>query len=214
MFITFEGIEGSGKTTQIRHLAQYLQRRGRECVTTREPGGTRIGRGIRALLLNPENQEMAPEVEMLLYTADRLQHAVEIIRPALARGKTVLCDRFFDATMAYQGVARQLDMDLILQLHRLMIDNLTPDVTLLFDLPAEIGLTRAWQRIDQHQEASESRFEAEALAFHQRVREGYLELARQHPRRYRIIDARPAQDRVRNAVIAAVTPLLSSDQSL
>ncbi|BBO89356.1 dTMP kinase [Desulfosarcina ovata] len=190
MFITIEGIEGSGKTTQIDAIAGWLAGCGHEVLTTREPGGTAIGGQIRSVLLHPDNTGMAPVAELLLYVADRAQHLETVVRPALAAGKVVVCDRFFDATLVYQGYARGLDRALIRQLHRLACGNLQPALTLLLDLDPEAGLTRAWQRIhsdDAH--ARESRFEKETLAFHQRVRSGYLDLARREPERFTVIDA-------------------------
>jgi dTMP kinase len=190
MFITLEGIEGSGKTTQIQTLVRALTAAGLDCLTTREPGGTPIGSQIRSVLLNPDNGALAPTAEMLLYMADRVQHLETVVRPALSAGKVVVCDRYFDATLVYQGYARGLDRDMINRLHRLACNGMMPDFTLLLDLPPEIGLDRAWSRIhadDAH--ARESRFETEALAFHQRVRDGYLDLARREPQRFAVIDA-------------------------
>lgn len=190
MFITLEGIEGSGKSTQIAAVARWLKGAGYDCLTTREPGGTSIGGQIRSVLLHPANDDMAPGTELLLYVADRVQHLETVVRPALAAGKVVVCDRYFDATMVYQGYARGLDKKTILQLHELACGGLTPDLTLLLDLTPEGGLARAWRRIasdDAH--AAESRFENEKLAFHDRVREGYLDLARNQPQRFRVIDA-------------------------
>jgi dTMP kinase len=190
MFITLEGIEGSGKTTQIQTIAQWLSATGRDCLTTREPGGTAIGGQIRSVLLDPDNCDLAPTAEMLLYVADRVQHLDTVVRPALAAGRVVVCDRYFDATLVYQGYARGLDKDIIRQLHQLACNGLMPDLTLLLDLDPEAGLARAWRRIhsdDAH--AVESRFEREQLLFHQRVRSGYLDLARLEPQRFAIIDA-------------------------
>ena len=190
MFITFEGIEGSGKTTQIKRLYEFLRKSGHDCVMTREPGGTAIGKKIRAILLDPESAAMDPFTELLLYTADRAQHAKEILSPLLSAGKTILCDRYFDATVAYQGYARGLDIELINDLHRLMVEGLKPDVTLLLDLAPEKGLSRAWSQLNSGMRIeSESRFEEETIAFHRRVRDGYLALARKEPRRFRVIDA-------------------------
>ncbi len=190
MFITLEGIEGSGKTSQITTVVNCLTKAGFDCVTTREPGGTSIGGQIRSILLNPDNTGLAPTAEMLLYTADRAQHLETVVRPALADGKAVVCDRYFDATLAYQGYARGLNREMILELHRLACKGLMPDFTLLLDLAPETGLARAWRRIDSDaQNKRESRFEAEALAFHQRVRDGYLALADKDPRRFALIDA-------------------------
>ncbi|MEW5910208.1 MAG: dTMP kinase [Thermodesulfobacteriota bacterium] len=206
MFITFEGIEGSGKTSQIRPITEFLEERGLRCKTTREPGGTDIGRSIRAILLNPACKELDPMGELLLYEADRIQHVREVIRPALAEGKIVLCDRFFDATVAYQGYARGLDIHLINAVHRLVMGDIRPDLTFLFDLPVETGLSRVWNDIKTGVRLkSELRFEEEVLQFHQKVRAGYLELARQEPERIKIIDA--ASDR--DQVSAQLTAILS-----
>ncbi|MDA8140035.1 MAG: dTMP kinase [Desulfobacteraceae bacterium] len=190
MFITLEGIEGSGKTTQLQKIVAFLEGRGYECVTSREPGGTAIGAQIRAVLLNPANKEMDAGTELLLYVADRVQHIRTFIEPHLAAGRVVLCDRFFDATLVYQGYARGLDRTLIAELHRLVCGNLKPDVTLLFDLEPRVGLSRAWQAINSGgRSRQETRFEQEKLAFHQKVRDGYLDLARLEPHRFRVIDA-------------------------
>lgn len=172
-FITFEGIEGSGKTTQIRLLAQRLQSRGVPALTTREPGGCPIADAIRAVLLNPDHKAMSPRAELLLYAAARAQHVEEVIRPALAAGKIVLCDRFSDATIAYQGEGRGLDRELIDTLNNVAVKGLTPDLTILLDMPVEEGLRRAIERNDRH-EMKEGRFEQESLRFHERVRQGYL----------------------------------------
>jgi dTMP kinase len=206
MFITLEGIEGSGKTTQIRHVATYLKNKGHDCVITREPGGTRIGEKIRAILLDSNSKGLDPSAELLLYTADRIQHVNEIIRPALSEGKTVLCDRYFDATLAYQGIARGIDMDLIHMLHRKIVGNLRPDITILLDLPAEGGLKRAWDQINKGTRTnSETRFEEEKIAFHENVRDGYLTLARMEPDRFRIIDASRNEKIVQEDVLKALS---------
>jgi dTMP kinase len=190
MFITLEGIEGSGKTTQIDYLVKYFEKQGRQCVTTREPGGTPIGSKIRAILLDPDSRNLDPTGELLLYMADRAQHINSVIKPSVAAGKTVICDRYFDATVVYQGFARELDIDVIQQLHALLFDNLMPDLTLLLDLEPREGLARAWKQLNGGQRSDgESRFEEETLAFHEKVRAGYLELARLEPDRFRIIDA-------------------------
>jgi len=190
MFITLEGIEGAGKTSQIRHLEAYLTARGYRCLVTREPGGTVIGEKIRAILLDPRSRELVPSAELLLYMADRAQHIHSIIKPALAAGRIVLCDRYFDATLVYQGFARGLDIRLIENLHTLLFDNLKPDITLLLDLPPRVGLARAWQQLNAGSRVdAESRFEEETVAFHEKVRSGYLELARLEPERFRVIDA-------------------------
>lgn len=198
MFITLEGTEGSGKTTQIKAIARWLKAAGFECLTTREPGGTPIGGQIRSVLLHPDNAELAPTAELLLYVADRVQHLETVIRPALAAGQVVVCDRYFDATLVYQGYARGLDRDMIRRLHQLACSGLTPDLTLLLDVDPETGLARAWQRI--HSDCAhekESRFEKERLVFHQRVRAGYLDLAQLEPQRFCVIDAAVDEQAVR-----------------
>jgi len=207
MFITLEGIEGSGKTSQMGRLVRFLEDRGFECVSTRQPGGTLIGENIRSILLNPSNSALEPMAELLLYMADRAQHILELIRPSLKAGKTVICDRYFDATRVYQGFARELNIELIQQLHQLLFDDLKPDVTLLLDLSPQVGLARAWGQLNTGQRAGhESRFEAEAVAFHEKVRAGYLELARLEPDRIRIIDAAQTHDQV----FADISKILSS----
>ena len=209
MFITLEGIEGSGKTTQIERLFELFKNHGMECVTTRQPGGTVIGENIRSILLNPENHSLEPMTELLLYLADRAQHITEIIRPALAAGKTVICDRYFDATVVYQGFARGLSVELLLKLHRILFDNLKPDITLLLDLAPQQGLERAWQQLNSGQRAGrESRFENEALVFHEKVRAGYLELAKREPQRYRIIDAGQRADHVFGEISTVLAPFI------
>ena len=213
MFITLEGIEGSGKTTQIDRLASFIEKSGAECITTRQPGGTVIGENIRSILLNPSNHTLEPMTELLLYLADRAQHINEVIRPALKAGKTVICDRYFDATVAYQGFARGLSVELLLDLHRILYDNLKPDITLLLDLSPQLGLERAWQQLNSGQrEGHESRFENEALTFHEKVRAGYLELARLEPQRFHVIDASPNADQVFAAIKKALAPLLMQSQ--
>jgi len=205
MFISFEGIEGSGKTTQARHVSRFLRDKGHDCVITREPGGTRIGEKIRAILLDPSNKDMDPLTELLLYMADRSQHIKAIIHPRLAEGRTVLCDRYYDATMAYQGFARGLDVELIQKTHQLLFDDLKPDMTLLLDLPAEIGLTRAWEQIKNGNRAgAETRFEEERLSFHRKVREGYLELSHREPERFRVIDASKDEHDVLKKIITVL----------
>jgi len=202
MFISFEGIEGSGKTTHAKYTVRFLQNKGHDCVITREPGGTRIGEKIRAILLDPLSKDMDPLTELLLYTADRAQHIKEYILPLLSDGKMVLCDRYYDATMAYQGFARGLDIGLIEKMHKLLFENLKPDITLLLDLPPEIGLARAWKQIKTGtRTGEETRFEEETLSFHKKVRSGYLELSRLEPERFRIIDASKDEHGVREEII-------------
>ncbi len=209
LFITFEGGEGAGKTTQIVHLSGFLAQRGVRTILTREPGGTAIGKRIRAVLLDPGHAGMAPETELLLYMADRAEHIQTVIRPALSGGTSVLCDRFFDATIVYQGAARGLSPEWVGRLHGLLFGGFKPDLTLLLDLPPDAGLARARRQLEQGGRASgEGRFEAEALDFHQRVRRGYLALAQQEPERFRVIDAGRDEDRVRRDIQAAVEEFL------
>ena len=197
MFLTLEGIEGSGKTTQINNVYRFLENKGHNCVITREPGGTKIGRKIRSILLDPENKGMEPMAELLLYFSDRVEHVKKLIKPALAEGKTVICDRYFDATLVYQGYARGLDIKLITQLHELVLEGLKPDITLLLDLSPETGLSRAWEQIGNgSRSGDETRFEKEALSFHEKIRGGYLELARLEPQRFRVIDASQEKNKV------------------
>ena len=206
MFISFEGIEGSGKTTHVTHTVRFLKDKGHDCVITREPGGTRIGEKIRAILLDPLSKDMDPLTELLLYTADRAQHIKEYILPLLSDGKMVLCDRYYDATMAYQGFARGLDVGLIENMHKLLFENLKPDITLLLDLPPEIGLERAWKQINNgNRIGEETRFEEERISFHKKVRSGYLELASLEPERFRIIDASKKEYEVREEILKILT---------
>lgn len=208
MFITIEGIEGSGKTTQIKHIAEFLRKKGHDCVMTREPGGTIIGERIRALVLDPGSKNMDPVTELLLYTADRAQHINALVNPALSGGKTVLCDRYFDATLAYQGYARGVNMELIHRLHQLVLEGLMPDITLLLDLLPEVGLSRAWKQINSGaRSAGETRFEKETLLFHEQVRAGYLALARKAPGRYRVVDASGNEDQVRSEIIRVLSEM-------
>ncbi len=187
-FITFEGIEGSGKTTQLRQLDKHLQALGYQTLVTREPGGCSISDIIRALLLDPENSNMASRTELLLYSAARAQHVVECIEPALKAGKVVLCDRYSDATTVYQGAGRGLDLKQLEAINNFATKGLTPDLTLLLDYPAEAGLQRARSRNNIDQMETEGRFELEAISFHRRIREGYLALANKQER-FRVIDA-------------------------
>lgn len=206
--ITCEGIEGSGKSTQILLLAAHLRRQGREVVVTREPGGCPIADDIRRILLDPANQQLCPTAELLLYAAARAQHVEEVIRPALAQGALVLCDRYIDATVAYQGFGRGLDLPLIEQLNQVASSGLVPDLTLLFDLPVATGLGRALARNAVALE-NEGRFEAESLVFHQRVRDGYLQGASQSER-FSIIDATGTPEQVSERATRRVDAFLGA----
>jgi dTMP kinase len=205
MFITLEGIEGSGKTTALTRLVAHLEEDGHVCRVTREPGGTPFGRRLRSILLDPESGAIDPKAELLLYCADRLQHVRSVIQPALEAGATVVCDRYLDATLAYQGGARGLGMDLIRTLHGLVLPPLMPDLTFLFDLDPRIGLQRAWAALrGGERRRGESRFEAEALAFHERVRASYLALARAEPERFVILDAARPPEEVADQMFGAL----------
>ncbi len=185
LFVTFEGGEGSGKSTAIKSLVDKLQKEGYEIVLTREPGGTPISEQIRDVILNKENTAMDPVTEALLYAASRRQHVEEKVRPALKEGKIVLCDRFLDSSLAYQGGARGLGMDLILKINEPAINGLWPDVTIFFDLKPEVGLAR----INANSNREVNRLDVEKMEFHQKVRASFLELAERYPDRYVIIDA-------------------------
>lgn len=201
MFITLEGIEGAGKTSQVENIVAFFKSRGYVCVTTREPGGTLIGGKIRGILLDPDSRDLCPEAELMLYVADRVQHIKTMIKPNLAEGCVVVCDRFYDATLVYQGYARGLPTALISELHRLVCADMQPDLTLLFDLAPEIGLKRALRELrNGSRSEDESRFEAEKIEFHHKVRDGYLELARLNPERFRIIDASVDKNQVSRQV--------------
>lgn len=190
MFITFEGIEGTGKSTQIARLKAHLEGQGRRVRTTCEPGGSRIGAELRRVLLSLENRDITPRAELFLYLADRSQHVAQVVRPAVAAGEIVLCDRFADSTVAYQAYGRNLDAKLLHGLNELAVDGLWPDLTILLDIDPTEGLTRALERNRaEGKTVAEGRFEAESLAFHTRVREGYKTLAAQNPQRIRTIDA-------------------------
>jgi len=185
-FIVFEGVEGSGKTTQLALLAEAVRESGSECVITKEPGGTPLSDRIRAILLD-SSSNLDPLAELFLFAASRRQNVVEVIRPALDRGSVVLCDRFTDATLAYQGFGRLLNLDQLRTLNEWATGSLLPDLTLIFDLPEEIGLKRARSR-NAGAVKDEGRFEAEDIRFHRRVREGYRSLAVAEPNRFVVID--------------------------
>lgn len=207
-FITFEGIEGSGKSTQIVLLANHLKSLGTRFVHTREPGGTSIGDQVRKILLDPANAALDPTAELLLYAASRAQHLKEVIRPNLESGAAVLCDRFADATIAYQGYGRKLDIDVIRLLDRTVCAGLRPDLTILLDIEAAGGVARARGRNNSRGLEAEARFENEELAFHERVRKGYLILAGQEPGRIRIVNAARSADEIQAEIWGIVLDLL------
>ena len=190
-FITFEGGDGAGKTTQIHAAENYLREHGRTCVVTREPGGTDLGKLIRRALLEAGDGEIAPATELFLYLADRAQHVKQVLLPAIRTETIVLCDRFTDSTLAYQGYGRGIALDWLRGLNDVAGEGLRPDITLLFDCPATVGLARTARRQAQTtaDRVLEDRFEREELEFHERVRNGFLDLARAEPQRFRIVDA-------------------------
>lgn len=203
LFITLEGPEGAGKTTNRAWLAEQLHEQGIEVVLTREPGGTPLAEQIRDLLLHGSDQElMDSTTELLLVFAARSQHLAQVIRPALARGAWVLCDRFTDATYAYQGGGRKLPVEHIALLERLVQGDLVPDLTLLFDLPVSVGLSRAAAR------GRLDRFEQEGLAFFEAVRHSYLDRAQQWPERYRILDAAQSLEQVQQSLAQLLPEIL------
>ena len=223
IFITFEGIEGCGKTTQIGLLTSYFEKNQRAILLTREPGGTEAGEKIREILLSPKKIRLEPMAELLLYVAARIQHYHEVIRPALREGKIVICDRFADATLAYQGFGRGLDVTWIDEVYHRALNNLKPDITFLLDLPVKEGLRRAWIRIknskgthsqkifpDYYQlefpfhliHAGQDRFEKEAIDFHQRVRDGYLSLARNEPQRIIVLDGMKDEQTLHREIVS------------
>ncbi len=210
MFITFEGIEGCGKSTQLERLAGSLERRGVAVVRTFEPGGTHIGDQIRRILLASRNKDLSPLAELLLYEADRSQHVARVVGPALERGAWVICDRFCDATLAYQGAARGQDPGFIRTLNRAATRGLVPDLTFLLDCPVEEGLARAMKRGGSASEEGQDRFERESLEFHRAVREGYLRLAREEPGRFEVIDAGPDVEAVRVEILGRLDARLGT----
>jgi len=187
-FVSFEGGDGTGKTTQIHALENYLIQQGRSCVVTREPGGTSLGKLIRQVLLEVSDHEIASSTELFLYLADRAQHVNEIIRPALAAGKIVLCDRFTDSTLAYQGYGRGIDLKLLGQFNDVADGAVRPDLTFLLDCPVAVGLARTSRRPSVEGQPREDRFEREKIEFHEKIRAGFLAMARAEPARFRVID--------------------------
>jgi dTMP kinase len=202
-FITFEGIDGCGKTTQLRILANALRTRGLSVVETVEPGGTDIGQQIRRILLDPANAAIHSRTELLLYFASRTQNVEQVIRPALEAGSAVLCDRFTDSTLVYQGCGRGLDAATVLQLDAIACQGLRPDTTVLIDIDLETSLTRAKRR-NAKSNVSESRIDDESVQFHSSVRDGYLALAAQEPDRFVVIDGRAAPGEVSRRIMEAL----------
>jgi thymidylate kinase len=207
MFITFEGIEGCGKSTQLKLASQALEKQNFRICCTREPGGTAIGTQIRKILLSESSSGLAPLSEALLYMADRFQHIQDVIRPAINEGQIVLCDRYHDSTIAYQGYARKIPLALLDSIWK--TSALEPDLTILLDLDPEQGLERSLRKLAA-QQMDESRFEKEALQFHRDVRNGFLSLANQNPNRIRIIDATGSVEEVHHRVMRILEERLKS----
>lgn len=204
MFITIEGGEGGGKSTNLAYIEKYLKAQGKDIVVTREPGGTELGEKLRHILLDPGNEGMDDRAELLLMFAARAHHIAKVIKPALDAGKTVLCDRFTDATYAYQGGGRGLPVDDIALLESWVQGELRPDLTILLDLDIEIGLFRANERSDQ------DRFEQEEMRFFDRVRESYLQMAKAQPKRYRVIDAGESLENVQKQLYQVLIEAIPS----
>ncbi len=211
-FITFEGIDGCGKSTQLRLLGERLRAERRDVVETIEPGGTLIGRQVRRILLDPCNHELNPRAELLLYFASRAQNVEEIIRPALAGGAIVLCDRFTDSTLVYQGSGRGLDPEPILELDRIACAGLQPDLTLLIDIDPATSMARSQQR-NERLASAETRIDDESAAFHMRVRDGYHALAAKHPGRILVVNGAQSISAVGKAIWRAVHSHIESNVS-
>ena len=206
LFVTFEGPEGGGKSTQIRRLAARLTERSHDVVMTREPGGTALGESLRELLLGSRHSAMLPETEALLNSAARSQHVAEVIRPALAQGKIVLCDRYLDSTLAYQGAGRGLDVDELVALQAFATRCLWPDLTFLLDVPIEVGMSR---RVSSGEPLN--RFDSDSRAFHERVRSYFLDAASRDPQRWRVVDASGERDAVEHVLLELTLQRLSQD---
>lgn len=212
LFISFEGGEGAGKSTQIRLLSETLRARGLDVVVTREPGGSPGAEAVRHVLLSGAAEPFGVRMEAMLFAAARNDHVEEIIRPALEKGAVVLCDRFLDSSRVYQGTTGNLEPEFIETLQRIAIDGTMPDMTLIFDIPAAAGLARARKRADEG--ATPDRFEKEELETHEKRREAYLDIALNEPRRCRIVNADQPQTQVTEDVLSFVEPLLAKMASL
>ncbi|MFF3924354.1 dTMP kinase [Paenibacillus lactis] len=207
LFITLEGGDGSGKTTMIGRLAAYMQGRSIPYLITREPGGIEIAEKIRSIILDPQHTSMDARTEALLYAAARRQHLVEKVEPALREGVTVLCDRFVDSSLVYQGYARGLGMEEVWSINRFAVEGRMPDLTLLFDIEPEIGMSR----IEANAEREKNRLDMESMAFHGKVREGYMLVAENNKERIRIVDASKTPDQVEREMIKYVEDAILKD---
>ncbi|MDQ7033171.1 MAG: dTMP kinase [Desulfonauticus sp.] len=205
MFITFEGIEGCGKSTQAKKLKEFLEQKNYSVLLTREPGGSKLGTTLRKILLSMENQDITKETELFLYLADRSQHVHTIIKPALKENKVVISDRYIDSTVVYQGYGRDIDPNVIHLLNELATNKLCPDLTILLDLPVEIGLKRALARnLNNKTAREEGRFEAESLEFHTKIREGYLTWAALNKDRIVVINGENSPEQVFQEILLAL----------
>ena len=210
-FITFEGIEGSGKSTQVEMAAGVLKRRFPDLLHIREPGGTDIGEKIRDILLHSDSTGMERVTELLLYEASRAELIGKVIRPALEEDRIIICDRFTDSTLAYQAYGRRLDEGIVIGANELATEGLKPDLTIILDLDPEVGLSRAWGRIDDlddEKDKAEDRFEREAIDFHKRVRDGYLAIAKADPKRYKVVDGNREISVIHRDICAIINRLL------
>jgi dTMP kinase len=199
LLVTFEGIEGSGKSTQIELTRAYVEEQGYTCLVTKEPGGSPLGEEIRGFLLDRGDLRIDPLTELFLIEADRAEHVAEVIRPALDEGRIILCDRYTDATIAYQGYARGLDITVIHQMNHWATGGLTPQCTIVLDCAIEVGMARA---------KGEDRFEREGKRFHEQVREGYLRIARQEPQRVTVVSGEGEQSAIQEEIRRIIRPLL------
>lgn len=210
LFISFEGGEGAGKSTQIRHLADRLTRRGFDVLVTREPGGSSGAEAVRHVLLSGAVEGFGTGMEALLFAAARNDHVRDVIRPALDRGTVVLCDRFMDSSRVYQGGSGDLSADFLTRLERVAIDGIPPDLTIILDIPAIAGLARARQRAEATGSSGEpDRYEKETIAVHEARRQGFLDIARSEPNRCKVIDATRDEATIASDIMAVVTPRLT-----
>jgi len=206
MFITVEGIEGSGKSTLLKALHTFFEQKNKAVLVTREPGGSGLGQKLRSIVLNSD-EKICSQAELFLFLADRAQHIEDIICPALAKGDIVLCDRYVDSTIAYQGYGRGMDVNLLETFNNLATKNILPQITFLLDLPPQMGLERAKSRNHlENTTTSEGRFEAEEISFHTRIRNGFLELAQKQAHRFIILDATKTPEKVAKQATDALTP--------
>jgi len=212
LFITFEGIEGSGKTTHARKLFEYLKKKGYACIFTQEPGGTPLGEKIRALLLNPESGSIDALAEVLLFEASRREHVIKVVFPAIKKGEIVICVRFNDSTLAYQGYGRKIPLNTINYLNRMVTENLQPDLTFLLDVTPEVGLRRALAHTPQEEMRFEKEFEKKGDLLCE-IREGFLNLAKKNPNRIKTIDSHKPKEEVFKEIKKEVENLLDQKVS-